>query len=156
MEQRALLMQLYSARDIPARLAFDSVGLENPVDLRLEAQRELMETQRRTAILQKEEEIRAQRGSLDDVLNNADASQQGGGAAQGGPSISPVDMRAEAEQLAQQWLSIASTGERSKAMQQVAATNKDLYAIAKDIMESIRSQGASQGRQQAAQQFQQQ
>jgi len=153
MEQRSLLMSLYSARDIPARIAFDTVGLENPIDLRLEAQREQLETERRVAVLQREEEIRAQRGSIDDALNNADAEQAAGPGGQGG--VTPVDLRAEAEQLAQQWLAIPQNGERAKAMQQVAAMNKDLYAVAKDIMEEIRAQGSAQGRQQAAQQFQQ-
>jgi len=149
-EERNLLFSLYSSRDIPARVAFDSLGLENPVDLRVEAQREQIATERRIAALMKEEEIKAQMGSIDAVLDNAQSEQQ----AQGGQSVTPVDLRAEAEQLAQQWLSIPQDGERAKAMRQVEATNKDLYAVAKDIMEEIRSQGGSQGRQQAAQQFQ--
>jgi hypothetical protein len=41
-------------------------------------------------------------------------------------------------------------------MQQVRATNQDLYAVAKDIMEKKKSEGASQGSQMVMQQAQQQ
>jgi hypothetical protein len=41
-------------------------------------------------------------------------------------------------------------------MQQVRASNADLYAVAKDLMEQMRASGASQGRAQVAQQAQQQ
>jgi len=147
-ERRGLLFNLMSTRDIPASVAFDGLDLERPVDLKVEAYREQMEVERRLAVLQKEEELKSRNGSIDDVLNNAEQQQGGGG-------VSPVDVRRQAEDIATQWLSIPTDGERAKAMRQVASTDPQLYAYAKEMMEQIRAQGASQGRQQAAQQYQQ-
>jgi hypothetical protein len=117
MERRGLLFNLYSAQEIPARLAFSGLSLGNAVDLKVERAQEELEASRRLAVLQKEEERKAQMGSIDDSLNMADeqaAAQQGAPAAQGGPSVTPLDLRAEAEQIAQQWLAIESDGERAK------------------------------------------
>jgi hypothetical protein len=155
MERRGLLFNLYSAQEIPGRLAFSGLSLGNAVDLKIERAQEELEAQRRLAALQKEEERKAQMGSIDDSLNMADeqAAQQQQ-QAPGGP-VTPLDVRAEAEQIAQQWLAIESDGERAKAMKQVESVDEAKYAMAKEIMDKIRRQGASEGRQQAAAQFRQ-
>jgi hypothetical protein len=149
-DRRNVFMSLYSAGEIPKRLVLDGLTAETGQDLKLERAKEDYQIQQELAILEAEEKRKAQLGSIDAIL---ESSQGGGAAAQ---AMTPTDLRAKAEQLAQQWLAIPSDGQRSQAMQQVKATDSDLYAVAYDIMEDIREQGSSQGRQQVAQQYQQQ
>jgi len=59
----------------------------------------------------------------------------------------PMDVEQRAMAKAQEWLQIPSDGERRKAMDATRAQNFTLYAMAKEIMEQQRSEGASQGRQ---------
>lgn len=149
-DRRNLLSNLYSANKIPARIAFEGLDLHDPVDLEVERAKDDLRAQEEIMKLQAEEERKVRMGTIDAVLDEAE-----GAAAGGGPAMTPLDLRGQAEQLAQQWLSIPTDGERSQAMRQVASTNPDLYAVAKDVMEQIRRQGASEGRQMAAQQYQQ-
>jgi hypothetical protein len=71
----------------------------------------------------------------------------------GGPS--PSDINSRAQELAQYWLAIQSDGERSRAMQASKQNNPTLYALAKQMLEEARNQGASQGRASVNQQGQQ-
>jgi len=152
-ERRGLIFNLYSAGEIPRRVAFDGLALgSEPSKLKVERAKEDMEQERALALLQAEEQRRAQLGSLNDLLT----SEEGGGAPSGGGtasgvSITPTDLRAEAEQLAQQWRAIPQDGQRTQAMLQVRAVNPDLYAVAKDILEQMRRGDASQGRAQGNQ-----
>lgn len=154
LEKRSILFNLFSAGEISREEAFEGLGLDDPTKSKVRRAEEDLQVQEDIAIKTEEAKRRAQMGSLDAVL---DASEGGGAAGpNGGQVVTPTDLRGKAEQLAQEWLGIPSDGQRSQAMQQVRSTDPDLYAVAKDIMEKMRSQGASQGRQQVAQQAQQQ
>lgn len=155
MERRSLLFNLFSASEIPRRLALEGLGLGDDLSkLKLERAKEDADIERGLSEQQAEEQRRAQLGSLNDLLAQEQQGQQGGNpGAPGG--MTPTDTRDKAQQLAQQWLAIPEDGKRSQAMQQVRSTDPDLYAVAKDMMEQMRAQGASQGRQQVAQQAQQ-
>lgn len=158
-ERRSLIFNLFSANELPRRVAFEGLGLGDELGkLRIERAKEELQFQADTAQMQAEEQRKQQLGSLNDLL----AAEQGGG--QGGaggppgtasPQQTPTDTRAQAQQLAQQWRGIPEDGKRSQAMAQVRSTNPDLYAVAKDILEQMRSQDASQGRQQGNQMAQQ-
>jgi hypothetical protein len=156
-EKRSLLFNLFSAGEIPRSKAFEGLDLDDPTKLKVERAEEDLKIQEDLAIEEQEAKRRAEMGSLDAVLD-ASGGGEGGGAG-GGPAgavVTPTDLRGQAEQLALEWMGIPSDGQRSQAMQQVRATNQDLYAVAKDIMEKKKSEGASQGSQMVMQQAQQQ
>ena len=150
-ERRSLIFNLYSAGEIPRRVAFDGLALsDEPNKLKVERAKEDAEQERELAELQAEEQRRAQLGSLNDLL-----TQQGDGAqgsTQGGsPAMTPTDLRSQAEQLAQQWRAIPEDGKRTQAMMQVRSVNPDLYSVAKDVLDQMRRQDASAGRAQGNQ-----
>lgn len=58
----------------------------------------------------------------------------------------------EAEDTAQQLLQIQDNGERSKQLQAIKQSDETLYALVKQKMEEMRSQGASEGRKNAGKQ----
>lgn len=160
-ERRSLIFNLYSAGEIPRRVAFEGLALsDEPTKLKVERAKEDLEQERQLAELQAEEQRRAQLGSLNDLLTQQGADSAPGAGPQGGspagPSITPTDLRSQAEQLASQWRSIPQDGQRTQAMMQVRSVNPDLYAVAKDILEQMRradeSAGRQQGNQAAAQQ----
>ncbi len=156
MDRRAMISNYFAAGELSRRVAFDGI-VDDPSGAKIERAKEDLEIQKGLRQLEQDAQREATLGSLDQVLDT-----EGGGAEQAGPTggaggaaITPTDQRARAEQLAQQWLAIPSDGQRSQAMQQVRATDADLYAVAKDIMEQMRRQGESEGRQAVAQQAQQ-
>jgi len=154
LERRSIMFNLYSAGKVSADEAFKGLGIEDPSKSQVRRAEEDLQIQEDIAVKTEEAKRRAQSGSLDAVL---DASEGGGaGAPGGGQVVTPTDLRGKAEQLAQEWLGIPSDGQRSQAMQQARATDPTLYAVAKDVMEKMRAQGGSEGRQQVAQQAQQQ
>lgn len=156
-DRRGLIFNLYSSGDIDRATAFAGLGLDQPAKLKVRRAKEDLEIQEELRQLEEDAERRAQLGSLDEALDaaGAEGGQPSGGGG-GAPVTTPTDLRANAEQIAQQWLAIPHDGQRAQAMQQVRASDPDLYAVAKDLMEQQRRQGASQGRAQVAAQAQQQ
>lgn len=152
-ERRSLIFNLYSAGEIPRRVAFDGLALgDEPGKLKVERAKEDMEQERQLAELQAEEQRRAQLGSLNDLLTQQSEGGGDDGSITGaGPSMTPTDLRAQAEQLATEWRGIPQDGQRAQAMQQVRSVNPDLYAVAKDILEQMRRADASAGRAQGNQ-----
>lgn len=145
MNRRAMLRDLYSAQEIPRRVLMDSLNLDDALGLKKERAEEDIQTQEDIAQLEEQARRRAELGSIDNLL---------GGAAPGQASATPVDVMDQASALAMEWLSMPD-GQRHQAMQAVAAQNRQLYAMAKDIMEQQRRAGESQGRQMVYQQAQQ-
>lgn len=151
-ERRSLIFNLYSAGEIPRRVAFEGLALsDEPTKLKVERAKEDFEQERQLAELQAEEQRRAQLGSLNDLLTQPAGPAGGGGSAPPGVSMTPTDLRAQAEQLAVQWRGIPQDGQRTQAMLQVRSVNPDLYAVAKDILEQMRRADESAGRQQGNQ-----
>lgn len=95
------------------------------------------------------EEAKAKMEAMQSI--NADSAQQGVG---GEGGTTPLDIEQQAIQLAEQWLSM-DDGQRRQAMTQMKSQNVKLYSLAKQMMEEIRNQGASVGRQAANQQYKQ-
>lgn len=155
MERRAMLFNLFSAGELTRRTTFGGLGIDQPEKEKVDRAKEDLEIQKGLQVLEQDSQREATLGSLDQVLDT-EGAEGGPGGGGGAAQITPTDQRARAEQLAQQWLAIPSDGQRSQAMQQVKATDPDLYAVAKDLMEQMRRQGASQGRAQVNQQAQQQ
>lgn len=160
-EKRSLLFNLFSAGEIPRSKAFDGLDLDDPTKLKVERAEEDLQIQEDLAVKQEEAKRRAEMGSLDAVLDASSGGAQGGGGGGGGGGapgqvVTPTDLRSKGEQLAQEWMGIPTDGQRSQEMQKVRATDPDLYAVAKDVMEKMKAQGASQGSQMVMQQAQQQ
>jgi hypothetical protein len=159
-EKRSLLFNLFSAGEIPRSKAFDGLDLDDPTKLKVERAEEDLQIQEDLAIKQEEAKRRSEMGSLDAVLDASSgggpSGPGGGGGGGGGQVVTPTDLRGKGEQLAQEWMSIPTDGQRSQEMQKVRATDPDLYAVAKDAMEKMKAQGASQGSQMVMQQAQEQ
>ena len=143
--RRVILRDLYQAQEIPKRVLFDSLNLEDPMGLKIERGNDDLKTQEELAALEDQYRRRAELGSLNDVLmQQQEAAQE-----------TPVDVMDNASSLAMQWLGMP-VGQRQQAMRAVAAQNRQLYLMAKDIMDTERAKGEAAGRdmvyQQAAQQ----
>ena len=100
-------------------------------------------------------------GSINKQL---DAMQQeqggGGGAPPGGPPApgggggeSPLDIQGQAQEMAQQFLSMPE-GDRRKQLIAIKGQNPNLHAMIKQFMEEMRSQAGSDGVQQMYQSMQ--
>jgi len=144
--RRIIIRDLYQAQEIPRRVLGEALQLENMPELKKERAEEDLKTQEQLAELQAEAQRRMELGSMDVILQQS--------AAQNAPVTTPVDTMDQAAQLAQEWLAMP-TGQRSQAMQATAAQNRQLYAMAKDVMDQERARGASQGVQQVYAQSQQ-
>lgn len=139
-ELTQLKLQLGAQGEIPRRYYLEQIGVSDPVNAVIERRQEDMEIELATQRKQEEIERKAQATQL------LEQQLAGDGENSFAPSIN--DMEQKAQELAQQWLSIPSTGERTKAMQAVKVQNYELYASAKQVMEDLRSSQLSQMKQQ--------
>jgi hypothetical protein len=158
LERKQLVFQLGAMGEISRETAYNSLGIDDVVAEQKKRLEEDLEIQRDQIKMQQDFQREVETGSL---MAPAQQDQAAGaaGSMPGGASsgqTTPTDNQSQAQSLAQYWLSIQSTGERTQAMTAVKSSNPALYAYAKNMMEQMRSQGASQGRQQVAQQAQQQ
>ena len=157
LERKQLVFQLAAMGEVSRETAWESLGIEDAVaemKKRLEEdaqkQRDQMKMQQE---LQKEMETGVLQSPEQGQGQGQGGSTPGGAPTQGG--ITPGDIQDQSQQLATYWLSLP-VGERSKAMQSVKAQDQTTYAMAKEVMEQMRRQGASQGTQQVSQDAQQQ
>lgn len=155
LERRQLMLQLSAMGEISRETAYDGLNVSNISG----EMRKRMEEDANKARLQAKMEADMQRelatGAISATM--ADPNQQQGGPAgslpggppggnQGQPAITPGDTMAEAQQLAEYWMQLPE-GQRTQAMMAQKAGKPELHALAKQLMEDMRSQGASQGRQ---------
>jgi len=162
LDRQNIIMQLSSAGEISRKKAYAFLGIEDPVEERRDRLEEDMEIQK--IQMEKEEELRREMetGSIDQTLDaqqQQQAQQQGGpaGSAPGGPpnaqGTSPLDIQEQAQQMAQQFLSM-DEGSRRKELDAIRGSNPTLHALVKEFMEKMRSQAGAQGVQQMYQQMQ--
>jgi hypothetical protein len=167
-EWMQIKMQLAANREIPRSDVYPDIGVSDPEGAAVLAAMEDQEIQRRTGELAAKFEKEKTQGSMADVaIMAAEQSVQGappsgGGAppsgAPGGqyavdPGADPLQITQRAQEIASQWIQqhAAQPNSHRKEMQMCEATNPTLYASAKQEMEKMRSQGASQGRASVAQ-----
>lgn len=165
-ENQQVIAQMVANRELPRRLMSNVTGVDNPQAARREAIREDFDIQQ----IQQEEgakfERRQQSGSMADIAMQAaeQGGAAGGGAQQGGtatptgepdtapnPADTPDVLQQRGQELAQFWLQMHQQQPNSHRthMMRTEATHPSLYAIAKQAMEKLRSEGASAGRAQA-------
>lgn len=170
LERRNIYMQLVAGGEVPRRVGYDLIGINDPVDAAAQRAREDIDIAKVQQQLQGEFQREQTQGSLaDQVAQEAAGAPQdggggasdpgaGGGAAGGTPTgvgLTPLDMDNQAQQLAQDMLKIPSDGDRAKQLRQLEGGNPQLYAVVMDKMKKMRSQAASQGKAQLGQQLQQ-
>jgi len=154
-DRQNILLQLGMQGEIPRSAYMPQFGVADPVSARLERMREDNDIQLKGMEEQEALQKRVEsRQSLEEQLS----SPTGGGGPGGGGGASPMDIEQRAQAKAQEWLGIQSDGDRRKAMEATKAESYNLYSLAKTMMEEMRREGASQGRQavneQAAQEAQ--
>jgi len=150
-DKQNILLQLVSQGELPRSAVFREFGIDDPV----QAFRERQEEDANFAKIQKETEEKMQK-EMDAEASLAAAADPGADPGGEQPGTTPMDMEQRAMQKAQEWLQIPSDGERTKAMNAAKAQDFQLYSMAKQVMEEMRSAGASDGRQAVEQQAQQQ
>lgn len=151
LEERGAYMQLVASGEISRARAYRTFNIQDPLEEKRKRLREDLEIEKDKAQLQKNFEQDMQSGNLG---QGAASAPQGNGAppAAGygnppqGANVTPLDVVAEADQIAQQMLQIPDNGTRSKELQKLKATRPDLHAMVKQKMEEYRAQGASEGR----------
>ncbi len=174
-EWMQIKMQLAANREIPRGDVYPDIGISDPEGAAVLAAMEDQEIQRRTGELAAKFEKEKTQGSMADVAimaaeQSAGAPPAGGGAPPPGgggappsggpggqyavdPGADPLQITQRAQEIAAQWIQMHASQPNShrKEMQMCEATNPTLYASAKQEMEKMRSQGASQGRASVAQ-----
>jgi len=156
LERKQLIFQLGAMGEISRETAYSSLGVDDPVAEMKKRLEEDMGIQREQTRMQADFQKEVESGSLlapeqAEAGGVTSGSTPGGGAG----STTPIDAQSQAQSLATYWLSLQD-GERRQAMNAARASNQGLYAQAKDMMERMRSQGSSQGRQSVEQQAQSQ
>lgn len=172
LERRNVMLQLAAGGEVTRQLAYRLFGVDDATEEMRRRTREDLEIQRMQGEEQAKFEREQQMGSGDQVLQAQLQAQQEAAAAQGGPGgpapggpmpapggdgmggRTPDKVMADAEQLAMQWLQMQGQDDRAKSqsMEQVRNSDPTLYAVAKQKMEEMRAQGASEGRRMAGKQ----
>lgn len=138
LDRRALILQLASSGEISRAVAFDFLGDHDPVTMALDRTKEDLAIETGRENLLRKHELEKSRGTLSDAVGGA------AGAAPPGANMSPVDKANEAQQIASEWAGM-SESDRRKAMEAMKAQRSDMYAMAKQKLEEMRAQGASEG-----------
>lgn len=156
LERKQLIFQLGAMGEISRETAYSSLGIDDPVAEMRKRLTEDLAIQKNQMKMQTDFQKEVETGSLmaPETPDGSAAGSAPGMSSAG--NITPSDAAGQADQLAQYWLSIPSTGERTQAMNAVRGQNESLYYVAKGKMERMKSQGASQGRASVAQSAQQQ
>jgi hypothetical protein len=164
MDTRSILLQLAQGGEVPRSIVYSFLGIDDPVAAAKARATEDIEIQSDKDKIQKEYMQRMALGTPDAVAGHesqmagsSDPNSSAGGGSSGAPagsSMTPLDMMSKAKDKAQELLQIDRDGDRAKALRQIEATDPNFYAVVKQQMEDIRSQGASAGRQQAGKQQQ--
>jgi hypothetical protein len=161
-----LKMQLAANREIPRADVYPDIGVSDPEGAAYMAAMEDQEIARRTGELAIKFNKEKEQGSMADLaIMAAEQGSQPTGQPQGGaapatggnyavdPGADPLQITQRAQEIAQSWIQMHASQPNShrKEMQMCEATNPTLYASAKQEMEKLRAQGASQGRASVAQ-----
>ena len=171
LENRHIYLQLMSGGEMSRRTALGGFGVDDPINEIEERLDEDMRVQEAQTKAQEDLQRKMESGSLSQQMEQqlmaeqeqAGAAPAGGGAPPtpgGGPppmpsgEVSPTEIQSLAEQHTAYALSIPTDGERRKYLQDMEATNENLYALVKTKMEKQRNQWASEGKQMGAEQAQ--
>jgi hypothetical protein len=155
LERKQFVFQLAAMGEISRETAYGMLGIDNVPGENKKRLEEDAEIERQRMRTQQELQKEMETGTLmapQDPQGGEEGSLPGAPGPQG--NTTPMDVSSDAEDLAMYWLQLPD-GERRSAMQAVASTKPEMHAMAKEIMEKMRRQGESQGRQMVNQQAQQ-
>jgi len=145
LERKALGLQAAAGGDISKTTGYAPFGFDFK-----EEQKRVLEEQKIIAQLQSEAEEEQQASQM------AGGGQQGGDPSQqAGYSTTIDDVRAQAQDLANQLLFQVPEGQRRGQLMKIKQTNPTLHALTVQAMDELRGQMASQGQQMLMQQQQQ-
>lgn len=156
LENKQVELSLVGGGEISRATGYRRLGIKEPVKEKIKRLKEDMAIEKEQTRMQEELQQEMQAGSLNQQIQQQQANgpQEGqeGLPAQSaeGAGVTPGQALQKGQELAQKWLQMPE-GDRKKDMQQVRATNPELYATAKQAMEEMRGQAESQGRQQLSQ-----
>jgi hypothetical protein len=145
LEMMNLKIQLGQSGELPRSTYLNMLGINNGVDAVVERAEEDIQIQLKTQKLQEEADRKAQ---AQQNLQNELMADQGGSPS--GLPITSIEERANMK--AQEWASIPTTGERTKAMEATKAENFELYSLAKQIYADMKKQMKSEATQLVQQQ----
>lgn len=147
-DKQNILLQLGAQGEISRQMSMRSLGISDPVEAYKARVKEDIEFKKIEMEAEQSlgREMDAQASLSATLQSPEDLAQEGGG-------NTPQDMEEKALAEAQRLGAIESDGERSKAMAALKAQNFQLYTMAKQILDDMRAQGASEGRQMANQQM---
>ena len=144
LELMNLKLQLGQMGELPRSMYLEPLGVSDGVDAAVERAEEDLQIQIKTKKKQEEAEKREQaEQSLASELQSETDMSSGSG------SINNMEERAQAK--AQEWASIPSVGERTKAMEATKAESFELYSLAKQVYADMRKQQVSDAKQMVAQ-----
>lgn len=157
-EKKNMIFQLATMGEISRETGYESLGIKDPQVEMKKRLEEDMALQREQAKAQQELQKEIETGSIQPSDQQSQGGQQGSlpGQSQGQPGAgqTPMNVQQAAQDLAKYWMSLPE-GDRRNAMTAAESSDPQTYALAKHFMEKERNAGASQGRQQVNQQYQQ-
>ena len=170
-ERLQLMLQLVANREMPRAEVYRLLGIANPVEAHGRALQEEHDIARKSQEMALKYQKEEQQGSMAEMaLMAAEQAAGAQGQAPGGappaaggapelkydadPADDPMRIEQRAQEIAQTWLQMHAQQPNShrSEMQKCEATNKTLYASAKQALEKLRAQGESQGRNSAGMQ----
>lgn len=140
LEMMNLKLQLGQMGELPRRMYLEPLGISDGVDAVVERAEEDLQIQQKTQRKQEEADRKAQAEQQLELELQADSNI---GASQN--SISSIEERAQGK--AQEWMSIPTTGERTKAMEATKAESFQLYSLAKQIYADMKKSQVSEAKQ---------
>jgi len=150
MEIRGNLLQLAAGGDVSRETAYRLLNIGDPISEAEKRMKEDAQLQAASLRIQTETARQQELGSMDAVAAADSQAGSAPGAAGAPPSgqggLTPMDAQQKATDLANQWAQIPDNGTRAKAMRQAEATDQMTYALAKQLWEKMKDQGASEGR----------
>jgi hypothetical protein len=148
-EMRQVWLQLASANMISKQTAFSPWN----IDAKEETERALKEQVESSKLMQEVQEDMMQKQMLSDQVSGnmppgampAGAGPMGAGAAMPSAAMTPQDLQGQAQEIAQQLVTMPYSARRSE-MQNIKNTNQTLHALVKANMEQIRGDAELQGK----------
>lgn len=149
LDKQGILLQLGLSGEIPREMYMRGLKILDPVQARKDRDAEDLEVEKNRMEIEQaaSAELEGQQMLLDLGMQANESMPDG----QGHEGTNPFNIEDKAQMMAEEWLQLP-VGDRQKAMQQAAHTDRTTYALAKQIKEEIERNAESQGRQQLQQQ----
>lgn len=153
LEERGIYLQLAASGEISRERAYTALNITNAAEEKRKRMREDMDIQREQLRMEKEFQQEQMAGTLGEPQDPGASGGNGMGNPPAGVQTTPIDAQNDIDTEAQKLLAITDTGMRMKQLAQIRNTDRNKYALIKQRMEELRSEGASAGRRNVGQQL---